>query len=72
VKASELVGVAERVGVFEHVMGDGNDRSRASRLGHYLKRQRGKVTFGHRIVGETDRSAGATLWQLVPVQEDAP
>jgi hypothetical protein len=71
-RAKDLVAVAERASVLEGLMGDGNDRSRSSRLGHYLKRQRGKVVSGHRIVGTANASAGSTLWRLVSVREESP
>jgi hypothetical protein len=70
-KASELVVVAEDAGALENVMGNGNERSRASRLGHYLKSQRGKVVHGHRIEGAHDPAAKAIRWKLVTTGEQS-
>jgi hypothetical protein len=71
VVASDLVVIAERAGVLEGVMGEGNDRSRASRLGRYLKSHRGQVIGGRRIVGVAENRSRALRWALQPVQMEA-
>ncbi|MFN8179286.1 MAG: bifunctional DNA primase/polymerase [bacterium] len=68
--ASELVAVAERAGVLEGVMGDGNERSRASRLGRYLKGHRGQVIAGRRVVGVADSRSRALRWAIQPLKEE--
>jgi len=66
---ADLVRLAEKAGVLETAMGNGNDRSRASRLGHYLKRQRGKVVGGQRITGGKDSVTKTMRWSLLQTHE---
>ncbi|MFN8176414.1 MAG: hypothetical protein U0167_00645 [bacterium] len=68
--ASEVVVIADGAGILQDVLGDGNERSRATRLGQYLARHRGKVVNGHRLVDKTDPTVKATRWSLIPVAPD--
>jgi hypothetical protein len=68
---TDVVKLAQDAGVLDHVLGEGSDRSRASCMGRYLKRQNGKAVDGHRLVGAPDPAANALRWRLVPL-EDQP
>jgi hypothetical protein len=70
IPATDLVGVAEGADVFGAVMGDKSDRSKASRLGRHMKRQRGKTVLGHRITGVQDRRSKALRWSLLSVSDE--
>jgi hypothetical protein len=67
---SEIVGLADGAGVLARFIGDGNDRSRASRMGRFLKRHNGKVVEGHRLVGSRDHHSKTLKWKLVSVGDD--
>jgi hypothetical protein len=72
-KTGDLVAIAEAAGVLEEVLQSKKDtsaRSKATRLGGYLKRNRGKVILGHRITGEKDARSGALRWSLVVVEDE--
>jgi hypothetical protein len=71
VRADDLVSLCEDSGLFEDVLGNGNPRSRSSRMGKELQKHKDRVIDRYRLSTTIDKTTKSSKYSLALIAEEA-